>query len=171
MVRYLIAASLVLNALSASADCTERAGVRFGFDPDLLRAIGEQESLNRIDAVGPLLSDGNRAVGKMGINTIHLPELSQYGVTIEHLFTECGSVFVGAWILGRYHKLAGALWTAVGFYNTGPYSKNKDAQQRYIAAVRRRYDSIKRGGSQRVLATQTPAHQGAVGTMQGWGTP
>jgi soluble lytic murein transglycosylase-like protein len=170
MARCLIAAWLLLAASLAHADCTDRAAARFRLDADLLRAMAEQESYNRVDAHGPVLPDGNRAVGKMGINTVHLPELSTYGVKLQDLFTECGSVFVGAWIYARYLNLVGSKWPAVGIYNTGPKSKNKAAQERYIAAVRRRYDRIKRERLQRERGERAQELQRVAGTMQVWGS-
>lgn len=167
MLCRLIAAALLVPPL-AHADCVERAAARFGLDADLVWAVAEQESFNRIDAVGPLLADGNRALGKMGINTVHLPELARHGVTRSDLFTECGSVFVGAWILARYVSQAGSVWEAVGFYNTGPRSGNREAQGRYIAAVRRRYERIR---AARLIRRQDQHASGArvasVGTAGG----
>lgn len=170
MARRLIAVWLLLAAPLACADCTDRASARFQLDADLVRAMAEQESYNRVDAVGPLLADGNRAIGKMGINTVHLPELETYGVTRDHLLTECGSVFVGAWIFARYVSVARSVWEAVGFYNTGPQSKNKDAQARYIAAVRRRYERIKRERLQRERGQRAPEAQRVASNMKVWGT-
>jgi len=162
MVRCLTAC-LLLAAPLTHADCTDRAAARFRLDADLLRAMAEQESGNREDAVGPLLADGNRAIGKMGINTIHLSELGTYGVTRADLLTECGSVFVGAWILARYMALVSSVWDAVGIYNTGPRSRNTAAQARYIAAVRRRYERIRSGRQQRAREARRIA-----GTMEAW---
>lgn len=163
MVR-LIALALLLASACAHADCFDRAAARFRHDPDLLRAMAEQESNNRDDAVGPRLADGNHAIGKMGINTIHLPELESYGVTRDDLLTECGSVFVGAWYFARYVSQVGRTWYAVGVYNTGPNSKNKTAQDRYIASVRRRFERIKRT---RARSTQQLPH--AEASMTVWG--
>jgi soluble lytic murein transglycosylase-like protein len=166
MARGLIIAWLLLAAPCVQADCTDRASARFGLDADLVRAMAEQESFNRADAAGPLLPDGNRAIGKMGINTIHLPELQSHGVTRQDLYTECGSVFVGAWIFARYVKMARSVWEAVGFYNTGPNSANTDAQNRNIAAVHRRYERIRRERLQRERAGEA---RRAAGTMRVWG--
>jgi soluble lytic murein transglycosylase-like protein len=169
MARRLIAAWLLLAAPLAHADCSDRAAARYRLDPDLLRAMAEQESYNRVDAVGPLLADGNRAIGKMGINTIHLPELQTYGVTRNDLLTECGSVFVGAWILARYVSLVGSVWDAVGAYNTGPKSNDKAAQARYKAAVRRRYERIRSARLQRERDLYAQQAQRVAGAMRVWG--
>lgn len=143
MARQLIVC-LFLLASNAHADCVDRAAARFHLNADLLRAMAEQESYNDPGALGPLLSDGNRAIGQWQINTIHLPELARYGVTRADLMTECGSAFVGAWYLARYIALVGPTWHALGVYNTGPASKNIEAQRRYEAAVKRRFERIRR---------------------------
>ena len=167
-VRCLTFASLLLAAPLAHADCTDRAAARFRLDADLLRAIAEQESGNRLDAVGPLLAGGNRAIGKMGINTIHLPELGVYGVTRADLFTDCGSVFVGAWILARYvHQLRSG-WDAVGVYNTGPASRDLAARARYIAAVRHRYERIRSERLQREYGPRARETQLGARPLKAW---
>jgi soluble lytic murein transglycosylase-like protein len=165
MVRCLITLALLLASAGVRADCFDRAATRFGHNSDLLRAMAEQESNNRDDAVGPRLADGNHAIGKMGVNTIHLPELGMYGVTREDLLTECGSVFVGAWIFARYVSQVGRTWYAVGVYNTGPKSKDRAAQDRYIAAVRRRFERLQR---ERSRAAQHVARTG--GSPMAWRT-
>jgi soluble lytic murein transglycosylase-like protein len=169
MARGLIATCLLLALSVARADCTDRAAARYRLDADLLRAMAEQESYNRVDALGPLLADGNRAIGKMGINTIHLPQLEAYGVTREDLLTECGSVFVGAWIFARYVSMARSVWDAVGVYNTGPKSSNTAAQARYIAAVRRRYERIRGERLRRGRGQRGQEVRRVAGTMKVWG--
>jgi soluble lytic murein transglycosylase-like protein len=145
MARYLIAiALLAAPALACAEDCVERAAAKYRLNADLLRAIAEVESANRADAMGPLLPDGNRALGKMQVNTVHLAHLGRYGITRKDLMSECGSVFVGAWIFAQYVHLAGPTWTAVGYYNTGPKSTNYGAQARYIEKVKRHFDRIQR---------------------------
>lgn len=161
MARELIMCLLLL-ASNAHADCVDRAAVRFRLNPDLLRAVAEQESYNDPGALGPLLSDGNRAIGKWQINTIHLPELARYGVTRSDLMTECGSAFVGAWYLARYIALVGPTWHALGVYNTGPGSKNVAAQRRYEVAVKRRFERIRRERSSGTLVAAAPSRAMSV---------
>lgn len=164
MARRVIALLIWCACSLAHADCFDRAAARFHTNADLLRAMAEQESFNRADAIGPLLRDGNRAVGTMQVNTVHLPELAKYGVTKKDLMTECGSVFVGAWIFARYASRVGHTWEAVGIYNTGPASRDRAAQARYIAAVRRRYERIRR---KRAHVAQGPAQ--VASRMAVWG--
>ena len=48
----------------------------------LLKAIAWKESRGWTGAVGPKLKDGNRALGLMQINTIHLPNLARFGIRV-----------------------------------------------------------------------------------------
>jgi len=139
-----VAAALLLAAPTVAAACWEEAGARHGIDPDLLRAIAWHESRGWTNAVGPRLPDGNRALGLMQINTVHLPNLQQYGVRKEDLFDGCASAQLGAWVLADCITKLGATWRAVGCYYTGPNSKNTAAQLDYVRAVRANYDGYKR---------------------------
>jgi soluble lytic murein transglycosylase-like protein len=156
MGRHLILFMMVFVLASARADCFDGAATRFATHPDLLRAMGEQESNLRPDALGPVLDDGNRALGLMQVNSIHLPELARYGIKREDLMNGCVSVYVGAWLFARDRSKVGDTWKAVGVYNTGRNSKNTDAQARYIAAVRRRFERIQ-SGRRREAATLVSA--------------
>lgn len=177
MARYLIALLFISACSAAQADCFDRAAARFKLNPDLLRAMAEQESGQRPDALGPILADGNRGLGQMQVNSVHLPELAKYRVTRQDLMTTCGSVFTGAWIFAGYVRLVGYTWQAVGIYNTGPASKNYAAQARYIEAVRRRFERLQRkravAEQQRGLQTaMQSAHQPGqfVSSMAVWGS-
>lgn len=77
--RALIAAASLMLPLAASATCWDEAGRGYGIDPLLLKAIAWKESRGWTGAVGPKLKDGNRALGLMQINTIHLPNLARFG--------------------------------------------------------------------------------------------
>lgn len=125
------------------AKCWEEAGARYGVEPALLKAIGWVESRGWTNAVGPSLPGGNRALGLMQINTVHLPALQKFGISREHLFDACVSQHVGAWILRDCMARFGQTWKAVGCYNTGPGSKNIDAQERYVQAVQKSYQGYK----------------------------
>lgn len=94
--RALIAAASLMLPLAASATCWDEAGRGYGIDPLLLKAIAWKESRGWTGAVGPKLKDGNRALGLMQINTIHLPNLARFGIRREHLFDACTSQKVGA---------------------------------------------------------------------------
>jgi soluble lytic murein transglycosylase-like protein len=127
------------GTLSSSTTCWEHAAHPYGIDPTLLKAIAWKESRGWTNAVGPTLKDGNRALGVMQINTIHLPALARFGIRREHLFDACVSQKVGAWILAQCMQRFGATWKAVGCYYAGPASKAVRAQEGYVKDVQRFY--------------------------------
>lgn len=131
-------------ATPARATCWEDAGSTYGIDPLLLKAIAWKESRGWTNAVGPLLPDGNRALGLMQINTIHLPVLRQAGISREDLFDACTSQRVGAWVLADCIRQFGATWKAVGCYYAGPASKNTKAQSDYVLDVQRFYEGYRK---------------------------
>jgi soluble lytic murein transglycosylase-like protein len=137
--KELIAAACFVFPLAVTASCWEEAGLGQGIDPLLLKAIAWKESRGWTGAVGPKLKDGNRALGLMQINTIHLPELARFGIRREHLFDGCTSQKVGAWVLADCIQRFGSTWKAVGCYYAGPASKNVSAQVEYVRDVKRYY--------------------------------
>ncbi len=130
--------------VAAHASCWEEAGQQYGIETPLLKAIGWKESRGWPKAIGPKLPDGNQAIGVMQINTIHLPQLAQYGIRREHLFDACVSQKVGAWVLADCINRFGSTWKAVGCYYAGPASKNTAAQVEYVLDVQRFYAGYKR---------------------------
>lgn len=141
--RALVVGAIVIVPALARASCWEEAAREHGIDPLLLKAIAWQESRGWTGAVGPKLPGGNRAIGLMQINTVHLPTLEKYGIRREHLFDACVSQRVGAWVLADCIHRFGPTWKAVGCYNTGPGSKNIAAQERYVRSVQRFYQGYR----------------------------
>jgi soluble lytic murein transglycosylase-like protein len=142
---YAFRIAVVMTALSlpmtghAAGSCWARAAQEYGVDVDLLKAIAWQESRGWTGAVGPALPDGNRALGLMQINTVHLERLAPYGIRREDLFDACTSQRIGAWVLADCIARFGAVWRSVGCYYAGPASTNYAAQSQYVAAVSRHY--------------------------------
>lgn len=147
--------ALVVAAGLARADCVQDAALRYKVNADLLWAIGDVESHHDADAVGVPLADGNVALGRFQINTVHLPELARYGVVKSDLFDGCKSAFFGAWRLAICIKVKGNTRDAVGCYNTGPASTNVAAQDRYIAKVEASYYRRVSGASADVPKAKT----------------
>lgn len=135
----LCVAALFGSVSQAAATCWEAAGQAHEVDPVLLKAIAWQESHGLPTAIGPLLHDGNRALGLMQINTVHLTALARWGIRRQDLFDACISQFVGAWILRQCIDQFGARWRAVGCYFAGPASQAFAQQQGYIEQVQRHY--------------------------------
>jgi soluble lytic murein transglycosylase-like protein len=156
----IIFACLAWTPLGAGADCWEQAGQAYGIDPLLLKAIAWKESNGRADAIGPLLPDGNRALGLMQINTIHLPALAPYGIRREDLFDACVSQRVGAWVLADCIQRFGPTWKAVGCYYTGPASRNVAAQVGYVRDVQRYYAAYQQQHQPHPKATQLASIEG-----------
>jgi soluble lytic murein transglycosylase-like protein len=137
--RGIAMACAIGTAVCANATCWKSAAATYTVDQALLQAIAWQESRGRPAAIGPLLPDGNRALGLMQINTIHLPSLKPYGIAREHLFDACTSITVGAWVLRDCIDRFGESWYAVGCYYAGPNSKAFAKMSSYVADVQRHY--------------------------------
>lgn len=135
----LLLAVAIFGGGQAHSACWESAAARSGVEVELLKAIGWVESRWQPKAVGPALPNGDVALGLMQINTVHLPALAQQGIRREDLFDECTSQQLGGWVLADCIQRFGYTWKAVGCYNTGPHSKNIDAQIRYVAQVQHHY--------------------------------
>ena len=148
MKRMVHVMAFAVAPMVSHATCWEEAGQRYGIDPSLLKAIGWKESRGWPNAVGPKLPDGNRALGVMQINSIHLPTLAKYGIRREDLFDACVSQQVGAWVLANCISQFGATWKSVGCYYAGPASKNTAAQVEYVTDVQRFYEGYRRQQAQ-----------------------
>lgn len=159
----LFAGAVVGIHLQAQAVCWQDAGARHGIDPTLLKAMAWKESHGRPDAIGPRLQDGNRALGVMQINSIHLGELAQYGISQRDLFEPCLNEHVAAWILAKCIRQFGAVWKAVGCYYTGPASRNLDAQREYVRDVQQFYHAYLRQEQSVRAEVLQPANVGGTG--------
>jgi len=102
--------------------------------PLLLMAIAQTESTMNPNARNRN-SNGTVDIGLMQINSVHLPKLSQYGISEATLQNDaCTSVKVGAWVLAQCIADHGYNWRAVGCYNTG--SRGSDSvRQVYVQKV------------------------------------
>ncbi|MDZ4202960.1 MAG: lytic transglycosylase domain-containing protein [Gallionella sp.] len=107
----------------AQPDCVAKAAQHYHIPHEILNAVLSVEG----GAPGMRVynNNGSYDIGPMQINSIWLPELSRRGISEEALTNDyCTNVLVGAWILGRELKRAGApmntpeFWKAVGRYNS-----------------------------------------------------
>lgn len=114
---WLLVGSLVLSQGAHARDCVQAAASYHGVNEAVLRAIAWHESKLNAWAIGRN-SNGTLDLGRMQINTIHLSELSKYGIAPEHLLDPCVSDFVGAWLYAKKVKRHGNTWTAVGAYHS-----------------------------------------------------
>lgn len=107
----------LMGATGAAADCIDSAAAYHGVNPYVLRAIGWHESRLRPDAVSRN-SNGTIDIGAFQINSIHLRELSQYGIGEKGLKDGCVAAYVGAWHYRKQIREYGNTWAAVGAYHS-----------------------------------------------------
>ncbi|CAJ0692729.1 MULTISPECIES: lytic transglycosylase domain-containing protein [Ralstonia] len=107
----------------ALADCIDDAAAYHGVNAQVLRAIGYQESHLNPQAHNRN-RNGSEDLGMFQINTIHLPELSRYGIGRQALYDPCVSAYVAAWHLARKVQLHGNSWHAIGAYHSESAGEN-----------------------------------------------
>jgi lysozyme-related protein Hpa2 len=129
--RILIACAVVCAVQTARADCFDDAAVYHRVNPIILRSIAVVESGDKPWATNRN-ANGSEDDGEMQINSIHLPELAQYGMSRHDLFDACKSIYTGAWIYRKQIDKYGNTWAAVGAYHSAtPYYRDQ-----YAAKVR-----------------------------------
>ncbi|MCT7311989.1 lytic transglycosylase domain-containing protein [Ralstonia sp. CHL-2022] len=123
--RALVFAIALLGCLPAAAlaDCIDDAAAYHGVNAQVLRAIGYQESHLNPQAHNRN-RNGSEDLGMFQINTIHLPELSRYGIGRQMLYDPCVSAYVAAWHLARKVQLHGNSWHAIGAYHSESPGEN-----------------------------------------------
>ena len=123
----------MFSASIAHAGCFEEAAAYQHVNPIILQAIAWQESHYHADAMH-LNQNGSIDYGLMQINTIHLTDLSKYGIDKEALMSPCKSVFIAAWHLRTQMNKYGNTWAAVGAYHSETPAL-RDDYALHIAAI------------------------------------
>ena len=118
--------------LPASERCLLPAAQRHGVNPKILKAILQVESGMRADVVNHN-RNGTMDVGMAQINSIHFPELAQWGITPSQLMDPCVATHVAAWHLKRSLLRHGNTWFGVAAY----HSATPEHNLRYQELVRR----------------------------------
>jgi len=121
-------------ASAAKAGCFEEAATYQHVNPLILQAIAWQESHYHADAVH-VNENGSIDYGFMQINTIHLRNLSKYGIDKDALMSPCKSVFIAAWHLRMQMNKYGNTWAAVGAYHSATPALRDDYATRIAAIV------------------------------------
>jgi soluble lytic murein transglycosylase-like protein len=111
-----LCACLLASSTPALADCLDDAAQFHHVNVVLVRAIAQQESGMRANAIN-VNTDGTEDIGLMQINSSWLPKLQRYGITRAALFDACVNGYVGTWILASNIRQFGPTWKAVGAYN------------------------------------------------------
>lgn len=149
MTKKAIALFLLLSSTYSNAECFDKVGKKYHYDPDYLRAIAQKESNFNPKAIG-YNNDGSRDIGLMQINTSNIEWLKRTfpTISIKKLLSDpCFNIQVGGYILNENFKRYGRKWIAVGVYNTGGKNNPKRVKIRYEYAlkVNEHYNDIKRG--------------------------
>ncbi|HHR6038825.1 TPA: lytic transglycosylase domain-containing protein [Providencia alcalifaciens] len=111
--------ALVFSPFSFSIDCYDKAGNDYQIDPDLLRAVAFRESSFQPNAINQA-SPTRYAIGLMQIHSQNFNELSQYGITENHLRQDpCMNIYTGAFYLAKFIRIQKDTWKGVGAYNAG----------------------------------------------------
>jgi len=114
---FAIGFGALLAAAPAHADCFDEAAKYQKVNPLILRAIAWQESHNQPDAMNKN-ANGSTDYGLMQINSVHLGQLAQYGISTTTLMQPCKSVYIAAWHLRQKMNKHGNTWQAVGAYHS-----------------------------------------------------
>jgi soluble lytic murein transglycosylase-like protein len=125
-------------------------------NPWVLRAILRVESALKPSALGKN-SNGTYDIGIGQINSIHLKELSKFGITEDHLMDACIGTYVAAWRLKKAMDAGGNTWEAIARY----HSTTPKFNQRYQVLL---FNELKRAGvidgqAQPVPQLQSPAQR------------
>lgn len=135
---YLMLLSLATEGFAQDMDnCWVQAGLRYNVSPHALVAIATQESRLKANTIN-VNKNGTIDYGLMGINSVWLKQLSQFGVTERHLMQPCINVHVGAWIYSQHVRTFGNTWRAIGAY----HSKTPSRSSKYASAIQGHYLSM-----------------------------
>ena len=163
--RAALACVLSATIAAARADCIDDAAARHQVNALVLRAIGWQESRLQPAALGRN-ANGSIDVGAFQINSVHLSELSRYGIDRAALADGCVGADVAAWHYRRQIEKHGDNWQAVGAYHSGT-SVRAAWYANQIAAILMRWNAMPSGplpfAADRTLAPgrAPPAHAAA----------
>ena len=97
--------------------CLPSAASYHGVNQHLLLAVLTVESGLNPQAIGKN-NNGTFDLGMGQINSIHLPDLQRYGLTAQHLFDPCKSIYVSAWFLRRGLDRYGYTWFGAATYHS-----------------------------------------------------
>ena len=143
---FAVAALTLALGTDASAFCFEEAGLQYGINPQILRAIAKVES-NFNPAAVNYNTNGTYDFGLMQINTIWAPTIGKE--RWNSLGDPCNSVKTGAWILSMCMEKYGYTWKAIGCYN----SQTPDKRDKYSKKV---FDQLQRVKPLKQEAAYTP---------------
>ena len=133
----IVALFFMATGIHAEEFCFDEAGVKYGINPIILRAIAKVESNFNPRAINRN-RNGTYDFGVMQINSSWANNLG-----MEHWMTlgdPCSNIKTGAKILGACMKKYGYSWEAIGCYN----SQTPDKRDRYALLVFRQLKHIEK---------------------------
>jgi soluble lytic murein transglycosylase-like protein len=141
----ILTAGMMQSVLAAPVEvsaCYARAGRDYGIDPDLLIAIGIQESHLNNKAI----NKGSYDYCQMQVNQVHTDELKDFGINLKELTNKpCTCIYSGTWVLAKFFQRYGRSWNTVGMYNAGVKNSpgSNRARANYARTIRGIYTVIK----------------------------
>jgi soluble lytic murein transglycosylase-like protein len=126
---YVFALLMLVISMDGHATCYKQAAKKNRLDPLLLNAMALTESSGNPKMISTN-SNGTEDFGLMQINSVHLPELAERGITKEALLDGCTNLKVAASLLRRKINKWGDNWFAVGAYHSETPRLNKKYQER-----------------------------------------
>ena len=131
-ITFLLSIMLPTSALASWDTCFETAGLYYGIDPTLLKAIAIKESDMKSDAFNENRGiNGSYDVGVMQINSAHHKKLEDdYSLSLDNIKQPCQNIVLGAWILAHCINVFGNNWEAVGCYNAGTAKSKRQKEKR-----------------------------------------
>jgi soluble lytic murein transglycosylase-like protein len=115
-------------------DCITKAAAYHGVSSLVLRAIAWNESQMRPSTVARN-PNGTRDLGALQTNSVHLAELSRFGIRERDLLDGCVSAYVGAWHLRQHIARYGLTWQAIGAYHSRTPTHNARYANRIFATL------------------------------------
>lgn len=126
---YVFALLMLVISMDGQANCYKQAAKKNHLDPLILKAMALTESSGDPKIVSKN-SNATEDYGLMQINSIHLPELAERGITKEALLDGCTNLKVAASLLRRKIDKWGDNWFAVGAYHSETPKLNRKYQER-----------------------------------------
>lgn len=109
------------------ATCIKDASVFHKVNDTILEAILRIESHLKPETIHKNDND-TIDIGIAGLNSVHLAELSQFGIGQTDLLNPCIGTYVGAWHLAKKYRKYGNTWQAVGAYHSETPAENQRYQ-------------------------------------------
>lgn len=103
--------------------CIRDASIFHKINATVLEAILRVESRLRPETIHQN-SNNTIDIGIAGLNSVHLRELSQFGIGQTDLLNPCIGTYVGAWHLAKQYRKYGNTWQAVGAYHSTTPNEN-----------------------------------------------